>query len=108
MKGTLWADSDVTTIAPVLIGVLYRLTIRYILFDPRDVFTVGGLGSAEGRICIFADGGTHAEQDKDSYREAQGVELEDDSSKEILHRQQAMGQRIVIRLHRECGGVQPR
>ena len=70
IEGTLWVDSDITTIASVLVGLLDRLTIRYIILDPRDVFVVGGLRFAEGRICIFADGGTNTEQDEDSYREA--------------------------------------
>ena len=81
IEGTLWANSDVTTIAPILVSLLYRLTIRYIRFDPGDVLVIGGLGLAEGRICIFADGGTNTEQDKDCDREAQRVELEDDGGK---------------------------
>ena len=64
IEGTLWANSDITTIAPILVGLLNRLTIRYIIFDPRDVLVVGGLGLAKGRVCIFAYGGTNTEQDE--------------------------------------------
>ena len=47
IEGTLWANSDVTTIAPILVSLVDRLTIRYILFDPGNVFVVGGLGLAK-------------------------------------------------------------
>ena len=78
VEGTLWVDSDITTIAPILVGLGYWLTIRYISFNPFDALAVSGLGFTEGRICIFADGGTNTEQDKDCDREAQRIELEDD------------------------------
>ena len=79
IEGTVWANSDVTTIAPILVSFVGRLTIRYILFDPGDVLAVCSLGLAKRWICIFAYGGTYAEQDEDCNWEAQRIELEDDS-----------------------------
>ena len=65
IEGTLWANSDVTTIAPILVSLGYWLTICYIVFDPRDVLAVGGLGFAKRGVCIFANGGMETEQDKE-------------------------------------------